>query len=112
MKRMDDYMLDTVRAAITRSPKTQKELEAQTGIDRRYIKQAIRDLRLEGLPICSGNEGYWMARSEEELASTKRRLWHEIRERLALANAMSGHPLDGQLTFEDYKVAFRQEVSE
>lgn len=102
MKKMDDYMLDTIRAWLSHdTPRTQKELEALTGIDRRYIKQAIRDLRLEGLPICSGNEGYWIARSEEELNRTKARLWHEIGERLALVNAMSGYPLDGQLTIED-----------
>lgn len=97
MKKMDDYMLDTIRAWLSHdTPRTQKELEALTG-----IKQAIRDLRLEGVGICSGNSGYWLARNSEELASTKRRLWHEIGERLALVNAMSGYPLDGQLTIED-----------
>lgn len=102
MKQIDDYMKDTIRAWLSHdTPRTQKELEALTGIDRRYIKQAIRDLRLEGVGICSGNSGYWLARNSEELASTKRRLWHEIGERLALVNAMSGYPLDGQLTIED-----------
>lgn len=102
MKKIDDYMKDTIRAWLSHDTAwTQKELEFLTGIDRRYIKQIIRELRLEGLPICSGNSGYWLARTSEELASTKRRLWHEIGERLALVNAMSGYPLDGQLTIED-----------
>lgn len=102
MKKMDDYMLDTIRAWLSHdTPRTQKELEALTGIDRRYIKQAIRDLRLEGLPICSGNEGYWIARSEDELNRTKARLWHEINERITLAQAMSMRPLEGQLVMEE-----------
>ena len=102
MKKMDDYMKDTIRAWLSHdTPRTQKELEALTGIDRRYIKQAIRDLRLEGLPICSGNEGYWIARSEEELSRTKARLWHEINERILLVQAMSARPLEGQMIMEE-----------
>lgn len=102
MKKMDDYMKDTIRAWLSHdTPRTQKELEALTGIDRRYIKQAIRDLRLEGLPICSGNEGYWIARNEEELSRTKARLWHEINERITLAQAMSMRPLEGQMIMEE-----------
>lgn len=102
MKKMDDYMKDTIKAWLSHdTPRTQKELEALTGIDRRYIKQIIRDLRLEGLPICSGNEGYWIARSEEELNRTKARLWHEIGERILLANAMDMRPLEGQMIMEE-----------
>lgn len=99
MKKNDfEYVVETIAAQLSATPHTQKEIEAVTGIDRRDVKYAIRELRLRGTKICSSSRGYWIAGSDAELDRTRARLWHEIRERLTLVRAMGGYPLDGQLS--------------
>lgn len=40
------------------------------GYDERMVKRIIRDLRLKGVPICSGRGGYWIASNRLELEET------------------------------------------
>lgn len=96
--KINDYQKSVIMLHLSKdNPKTQKELEQETGIDRRYVKEIIRQLRKDDrVPICSGNEGYWLARSEKDIQRTKARLWHEIMERLDLVQAMRDYPLEGQ----------------
>lgn len=100
MKKTDrDYLKDTVRAWLSvETPRTQVELEALTGINRRDVKRAVRELRLQGVKVCSSNRGYWLARDDAEVDRTRARLWHEIHERLELVYAMSNYSLEGQMT--------------
>lgn len=107
MKNSDmDYMKDTIRAFLSKeTPRTQKELELLTGIDRRDVKRIIRALRFDGVQVCSGNAGYWLARNYDEVSRTRQRLWHEVYERLALLSAMNRYPLDGQEVIDGRKHA-------
>lgn len=99
MKNTDkDIVIAKVQTLLSSAPKTQKELESLTGIDRRDIKRAVRELRLQGVKVCSGSRGYWLAQSDAEIDRTTARLWHEIYERLELVYAMSNFSLEGQMT--------------
>lgn len=35
-----------------------------------YLRKVINQLRIDGVPICSNNEGYWYAGSPQEIAMT------------------------------------------
>lgn len=96
-----DYIVDTVRALLTTTPKTQKELESITGIDRRIIRRAIRQLRMEGLKVCSGNDGYWIWNGEDSTwEMTKATIVKKAAHTFELLNAMKAHEGDDdQLTF-------------
>lgn len=62
-----DYLKGTVRSWLsTDTPRTQKELEDLTGIDRRDVRRLIRELRIDGVKICSGNAGYWIWNGQDE----------------------------------------------
>ena len=39
-------------------------------VEPRAIRYAVNKLRKDGVPICSGNEGYWIARNTVELEQT------------------------------------------
>ena len=51
-----------------------KELERVFKIDTRTIRRHINDLRQFGVPICSGDKGYWIGESISEVNKTLRRL--------------------------------------
>lgn len=96
-----EYIVDTVRAWLTTTPKTQKELESITGIDRRIIRRAIRQLRMDGLKVCSGNDGYWIWNGEDSSwEMTKATIVKKAAHTFELLNAMKAHEGDDdQLTF-------------
>jgi len=51
------------------SPLTLAKLVSLTGLDPRTVQATIQDIRTRGAAaICSGSEGYWLARSVEEYA--------------------------------------------
>lgn len=57
----------------------QKEIAKKYGITDRQVRRIIRDLRFEGYPIISGNEGYRMALDEEEIKVMVYRLASQIK---------------------------------
>lgn len=44
----------------------QEELEKRTGHKKRENRAAIFEARRRGVPICSGDAGYWIAANKEE----------------------------------------------
>lgn len=103
MRKSDtDYLKDTVRAWLTTTPKTQAELEALTGIDRRDIRRIVRELRIDGLKICSGNAGFWIWDGEDaSWERTKKQLLRKGANTLELFYAIANNEKhEGQLTFE------------
>lgn len=46
----------------------------------RDIRDDVRALRLEGKPVCSGNQGYWLGSPEELLRCARRLRAHAIKE--------------------------------
>lgn len=57
----------------------QKEIAKKYDINDRQVRRIIRDLRFEGYPIISGNEGYRMAMDEEEIKVMVYRLSSQIK---------------------------------
>ncbi len=51
-----------------------KELEQHFSLDGRSIRRIISKLRQEGIPICSGPNGYYYAGSQQEINDTIARL--------------------------------------
>lgn len=48
-------------------PVTIGTLQEQMGVSRRMVEKAIEQLRLEGVPVCSGSAGVWLSTSAPEL---------------------------------------------
>lgn len=105
MKKTDrDYLKDTVRAWLSvETPRTQAELEALTGINRREIRALIRELRIDGMKICSGNAGFWVWNGEDASWSrTKTSIARKAAHTFELLNAIKRAELnEGQITFEE-----------
>ena len=47
-----------------------KDLERAFGIHRSTVQRCVRRLRMKGIPICSGQMGYYFARSKIDIVST------------------------------------------
>lgn len=104
MRKTDiDYICDTVKAWLSTEPKTQAELEALTGIDRRTIRLAIRELRMQGVKVCSGNSGFWMWDGEDaSWAMTKKTILRKAVHTFELLNAIKANERDeDQIFFEE-----------
>ena len=107
MKKTDwEYTLDTVRARLSETPRTQAELEALTGIDRRTIRLAIHDLREQGFKICSGNSGFWVWNGvDDSWTKTKMTIIRKAASTFRLINAIKSHEAtEGQISFEEVSV--------
>ncbi|MBR5088289.1 MAG: hypothetical protein IK093_02565 [Ruminiclostridium sp.] len=52
---------------------SQEELSIRTGRTKRENRAAILEARSKGVPICSAEEGYWIARTADEAARYYRR---------------------------------------
>ena len=51
-----------------------RELERRFDLDGRNVRRKISRLRQEGVPICSGDTGYYYASSQDEVNDTVKRL--------------------------------------
>ena len=49
-------------------------LAAKVGASERQVKIAVNALRIEGVPVASGNDGYYLATTPEELDGTLNRI--------------------------------------
>ena len=66
----------------------QKEIAKKYGITDRQVRRIIRDLRFDGYPIISGNEGYRMAIDDDEIKAMVYRLASQINAHGALIQVM------------------------
>lgn len=104
MKKTDwEYTCEIVRGWLSETPKTQAELEALTGIDRRTIRLAVHDLRAKGYKICSGNRGFWMWDGKDDSwQKTKTTIIRKGASSLRLIYMIAkAEKEEGQITFDD-----------
>lgn len=74
---------------------------ALCGIKERELQQAVQDLRMEHIPVCSGDGGYWMwDYKDDSLDHTIRQLKSRIRNQSATIRALEQVQLEGQQTFD------------
>lgn len=67
---------------------TATELSAITGDDRRSITERIQRERLEGSPVLSCVNGYYLPESPEDLQRCVISLWSRIREQIATVKSL------------------------
>lgn len=73
---------------------------AVLGITPRELQQAVRDLRLEHVKVCSGDGGYWLWDGKDNSwAHTKFQIRSRMKKLSELYTAMDA-VLDGQQTFD------------
>ena len=53
---------------------TYGELAERLNVPRRSVEKAVRDMRLNGIPVVTGNEGAWIATSPQEAREAASRL--------------------------------------
>lgn len=55
-------------------PITQNVIAKIAQIETRSVRRIVKDLRLDGELIASGNEGYWIAKDRDDILHTQNRL--------------------------------------
>lgn len=68
--------------------RTTKELADVLGIDVRDVRQAVRNERMQGVPICSDISGYYLPADDNEMRRTVSRLYKIGRSNFAVAKAL------------------------
>lgn len=53
---------------------TYGELAERLNVQRRSVEKAVRDMRLNGIPVITGNDGCWVATSPQEAREAAERL--------------------------------------
>ena len=72
---MDDLSAQLLLARLGRgldAAKTKAALADELGWTERAVKRAVRDLRLDGWLVLSGNEGYWLEGNPEAWLNRQR----------------------------------------
>lgn len=64
-----------------------REIENHFGMHGTEVREMVNYLRMQGIPICSGNQGYWIAENESEVMKT---LLNLTRRKQGLDNAIRG----------------------
>ncbi len=62
----------TFAEVLSTTPIIKKALADKMQIHPRLIEAAVQQARLEGHPICSDSDGYWLGTAEEVLACSQR----------------------------------------
>lgn len=84
-------------------PIKRKELLERTGLKcDRSVRQIIKDLRQQGVRICTTTDrgGYWIAGSESDYWAFRRNYVSYAYEILRIVQAMDGGPIEGQEEME------------
>lgn len=95
-------------------PLTAKEIEGLTGTDPRGLRKIVRELRMEHIKVCSGDEGYWLWNGKDDSWSrTKARIRSQAKREFELLKAMED-VLDGQQTInlKEREEAWREALRE
>lgn len=63
---------------LTTTPQTKAVLAEKSGYSIREVESLIQAARLDGVPIVSDGDGYWLARTPQELRECADRLRHRL----------------------------------
>ena len=82
-------------------PVKTKPICAVLNIKPRELQRAVRDLRMDGVKVCSGDNGYWIWNGEDDTWNhTKRQIKSRIKKLSQMYTAMDNTPLEGQEQWE------------
>lgn len=81
-------------------PMRASQFETLIGIKPRELRLIVRDLRMDGVKVCSGDPGYWLWDGHDDSwHRTKARMRSEQKRLNEVLAAMDGQPLEGQQCF-------------
>ena len=82
-------MKQILLSALTSRPQKRKDLCRKVGCSDRVLRRLIRELRLEGIPVCSNSHtpGYWLG-NEDETKHMVREMQHRGLQCLEAARKM------------------------
>lgn len=90
----DQYIMTTVESQVwnrlSHKPTTKKQLYSMTGYSDREIRAAVQTLRNNGYPVMSSSRtnGYWIARSDDEVYMLVNELRSRASEMLKTARSL------------------------
>ena len=99
MKKNDAKQMVLDRLTMNNSiPMRASQFETLTGIKPRELRLIVRDLRMDGVKVCSGDPGYWLWDGHDDSWSrTKARIRSQAAKEHILLMAMDNDALEGQL---------------
>ena len=90
----DDYIMTTIESQVwnrlSHKPISRNALRLRTGYSDRQIRKAVQNLRNNGYPVISNSDknGYWIARSEDEIYMLVNELRSRASEMLKTARSL------------------------
>lgn len=92
------YKDEIVLNCLTFTPRRSTELQRMTGYTDIEVRDSIRNLRLNGLAVCSGNKGFWLWNGKDDSwRHTKNNIKSRAKKLIELYNAMEDRPIVGQV---------------
>lgn len=83
---------------LSTKPIKSRELGARMGTKDAETRQIIRELRLKGIKVCSGSDGFWIWNGKDDSWNhTKRQIYSRAKSLIELLKAMNKEPNDEQL---------------
>ena len=83
---------------LSTKPIKSRELGARMGTKDAETRQIIRELRLKGVKVCSGADGFWIWNGHDDSWNhTKRQIYSRAKALIELLRAMNKEPNDEQL---------------
>lgn len=95
---MLSYRDEMILNCLTFQPKRSSELQKITGYSDVEVREAIRNLRLNGVAVCSGGKGFWLWNGKDDSwRHTKNNIKSRAKKLIELYNAMEDRPITGQV---------------
>lgn len=99
-----DYYLTYVKEILPKGKSRaihQSELAERLGITPAALKNIIRKLRKMGVPICSGSDGYWIAKDDDEIMQYAQKERNLALSKLQTVKALNGNnTMQGQIEID------------
>lgn len=97
---MISYQANVVLGHLSQRPRKSAELQRITGYSDVEIRQLIRELRLNGHPICSGQKGFWVWNgTDDSWEHTKNNIKSRAKQLMDLYRAMESIRGNDQVSF-------------
>lgn len=81
----------------------QKEIAERLGTKARRVKELVQQARKQGHQICSGSEGYWIAKNDAEMQRFLQSMRKQAIQRFETTKAMNNrmNDFEGQISLSD-----------
>ena len=97
---LNDSTAEAVKSILTDKPQDRFVLAKRIGITERNFRKQVRQLRLQGVPVCTSPEGGYYLASKSECTIEAKKLRSRAYDLLQTAKALEGQDPE-QLTIDD-----------